>query len=69
MVKTPRASTAGDAGLIPGQGTKILHAAQPKQTNKQKTFLSITYYLKSYLNYQLYLNFIKNELVLLIISK
>ena len=43
------ASTAGGTGLIPGQGTKILHAAwhgqkktpnapttQNKQTNKQK---------------------------------
>ena len=28
-------SNAGDAGLIPGQGIKILHAARPK---KKKTF-------------------------------
>ena len=26
-----RASTAGGTGLIPGQGTKILHAAWPKK--------------------------------------
>ena len=33
MVKTC-ASTAGGMGLIPGQGTKILHAAQCGQREK-----------------------------------
>ena len=33
------ASTAGDTGSIPGQGTKILHAraAQPNKTKQNKT--------------------------------
>ena len=31
------ASTAGDMGLIPGQGTKILHAVQRGQKKKKKT--------------------------------
>ena len=36
VVKT---SNAGDAGLIPGQGAKILHASQPKNQNiKQKQY-------------------------------
>ena len=30
-------SSAGDAGLIPGQGTRIPHAGRPKQTNKQNS--------------------------------
>ena len=30
------ASTAGGPGSIPGQGTKILHATQRDQTDKQK---------------------------------
>ena len=30
-------SSAGDAGSIPGQGARIPHALQPKQTNKQTT--------------------------------
>ena len=34
------ASTAGDTGSIPGQGTKILHATQPK---KKKSFLSLLF--------------------------
>ena len=34
MVKTC-ASTAGGMGLIPGQGTKILHAAQYSQREKR----------------------------------
>ena len=32
------ASTAGDAGLIPGQGTKILHALWPGQKKKKDVF-------------------------------
>ena len=33
-----RASIAGDADSIPGQGIKIPHAAQPKQKNKTKNY-------------------------------
>ena len=30
------ASNAGDAGLIPGQGTKTPHAGQPKEKKKKE---------------------------------
>ena len=41
VVKT---SNAGDAGLIPGQGAKILHASQPKSQNiKQKQYCNKLY--------------------------
>ena len=33
-------SNASDVGLIPGRGTKILHASQPKQNRKQKQYCS-----------------------------
>ena len=35
------ASTARGAGLIPGQGTKILHAMQPKKPPKNKEEISV----------------------------
>ena len=35
------ASTAGDTGLIPGQGTKILHAVWDSQKKKDKVAISI----------------------------
>ena len=37
-VKTPH-STAGGTGLTPGQGTKILHGAQPKNKTNKSTLL------------------------------
>ena len=38
-----RASKAGDAGLIPGQGTKIPHATWPKK--KRLSFIKVQGYL------------------------
>ena len=35
MVKAP-AFPAGSMGLIPGQGTKVPHAAQPSQRKREK---------------------------------
>ena len=32
----PLASSAGDAGLIPGHGARIPHASQPKQPTNHK---------------------------------
>ena len=34
------ASTAGGTGSIPGQGTKILHAAQHSQKKRDNSFIS-----------------------------
>ena len=41
------AITAGDTGSIPGQGTKILQATQPK---KKKTLVCVMVFLHFYFN-------------------
>ena len=41
MVKTPRTSNAGDAGSIPGLGTKIPHATRHGQKYIYKIVINI----------------------------
>ena len=66
----PHAFTAVGTGLIPGQGTKIPHAIQPKKKKKKENFLNRIKI--QYINLKLYGKsdkfFLKSELLLCGIS-